>query len=52
MIIEDEHDLDASFEEQTEIQTPEVVVTGDDDPRSSIFSSTQENQKQRITHGG
>ena len=30
MIIEDERDLDAPFEEQTEIPTPEVEVTGDD----------------------
>ena len=31
MTIEDERDLGAPIEEQTEIQIPEVEVTGDDD---------------------
>ncbi|KAL1218722.1 hypothetical protein V5N11_028862 [Cardamine amara subsp. amara] len=50
MIIEDERDLDAPVEEQTEFLTPEVEMTGDDDARFQAFLARHRKIKNREAH--
>lgn len=50
MIIEDERDLDAPVEEQTEIPPPEVEMTGDDDARFQAFLARHRKIKNRDAH--
>ena len=50
MIIEDEHDLDTPDEEQTDIPTPEVEVTSDDDARFQAFLARHRKIKNKEAH--
>ncbi|KAL1211725.1 hypothetical protein V5N11_023721 [Cardamine amara subsp. amara] len=50
MIIEDERDLDAPVEEQTEFPTPEVEMTGDEEARFQAFLARHQKIKNREAH--
>ena len=50
MIIEDERDLYALAEEQTEMQTPEVEVMCDDDSRFQAFLARHRKIKNKEAH--
>ncbi|KAL1188231.1 hypothetical protein V5N11_025447 [Cardamine amara subsp. amara] len=50
MIIEDERDLDAPVQEQTEVSPPEVEMTGDDDTRFQAFLARHRKIKNRDAH--
>ena len=50
MIINDERDLDAPVEEQTDFPTPEVEVTGDDDAQFQVFLARHRKIKNKEAH--